>query len=85
MNRRFGLISGLFVCAAVLPLAGCDDDGGMSFASIGSSSDAKWEKVCAKPYFYNFLDTRGQNGTVYCGEWRNRCVGKDGKPSDGCA
>jgi len=85
MNRRFGLFPILIVGAAALPLAGCDDDGGFSLASGGASSSARWEKVCAKPYFYNFLDSRGQNGTVYCGEWRNQCVGKDGKPSDGCA
>jgi len=83
MNRRFALISALFVCAAAAPLAGCDENG-FSLAG-GGGSDARWEKVCAKPYFYNFLDTRGQNGTVYCGEWKNQCVGADGKPSDGCA
>jgi hypothetical protein len=67
--------------ALVLLLCACEEAVGLIGAK---SADARWEKVCTKEYFYNFLHRTGQGGKTYCSEWKKECVSKDGAPATGC-
>jgi hypothetical protein len=71
------------VCAFALVslLCACEEAGSLIGAK---SADVRWEKVCTKQYFYNFLDRSGQAGKTYCSEWKTECVGNDGAPATGC-
>jgi hypothetical protein len=78
----------LIVTALAAVLAACDDAslGGADLpdsATVKSGSNAHWEKVCTKEYFYRLSDDR-MSPEGFCGQWEQRCVGADGRASEGC-
>jgi hypothetical protein len=84
--RNIGVLAVTALAAALA--AACDEislgsDDPPASATAKSGSNAHWEKVCAKEYFYRLSDDR-MSPENFCGRWEQRCVGADGRASEGC-
>jgi hypothetical protein len=81
-------LGALVAAALTAALAACDEaslgnDDPPDSAMAKGGSNAHWEKVCAKEYFYRLSDNRVSSEN-FCGDWELRCVDADGRASDGC-
>jgi hypothetical protein len=81
MYRPSCVNHGVIAFALVSLLCACEEAGSLTGAK---GAEVRWEKVCTKQYFYNFLNRSGQDGTTFCSKWETQCVSNDGAPATGC-